>query len=350
MTAEWREVQLGDVADLLTGYPFKSQHYSDDQEDPRVLGGDNIIQGALRWDSIRRWPRRMVEGLDGYWLRRHDVVLAMDRPWIEAGLKHAAIGAADLPALLVQRTARLRGTDQLDSGFLRYVIGSRGFTQHVVGVQTGTAVPHISPSQIKEFRFKLPPVPVQQAIAHILGTLDDKIELNRRMSETLEAMARALFKSWFVDFLPVRAKQRARTQTGDPVRAKAEGRLPAAPGAAQAGDAGLPKDVSDLFPNSFQDSELGEIPKGWGIGTVGDLAASIYSGGTPSTQNLDYWGGEIPWLSSGETREKFIIGTEKKITESGVLGSSTRLAPALSTVIASAGQGNTRGQTSPSRI
>ena len=80
--------------------------------------------------------------------------------------------------------------------------------------------------------------PEQRAIAHILGTLDDKIELNRRMNETLEAMARALFKSWFVDF--------------DPVRAKAEGR-----------DPGLPKPLADLFPDSFEDSELGEIPKGW---------------------------------------------------------------------------------------
>ena len=86
----------------------------------------------------------------------------------------------------------------------------------------------------------LPPLDEQRAIAHILGTLDDKIELNRRMNETLEAMARALFKSWFVDF--------------DPVRAKAEGR-----------DPGLPKPLADLFPDSFEDSELGEIPKGWEV-------------------------------------------------------------------------------------
>ena len=84
----------------------------------------------------------------------------------------------------------------------------------------------------------MPPITEQRAIAHILGTLDDKIELNRRMNETLEGIARAIFKSWFVDF--------------DPVRAKAEGR-----------DTGLPKHIADLFPDSFVDSELGEIPKGW---------------------------------------------------------------------------------------
>ena len=89
------------------------------------------------------------------------------------------------------------------------------------------------------FQIALPPLGEQRAIAHILGTLDDKIELNRRMNETLEAMARALFKSWFVDF--------------DPVRAKAEGR-----------DPGLPQPLADLFPDSFEDSELGEIPEGVG--------------------------------------------------------------------------------------
>ena len=91
----------------------------------------------------------------------------------------------------------------------------------------------------------LPPVRERRAIAHILGTLDDKIDLNRRMSETLEAMARALFKSWFVDF--------------DPVRAKAEGR-----------DPGLPKPLADLFPARLVDSVLGEIPEGWGVGCVDD--------------------------------------------------------------------------------
>ena len=88
-----------------------------------------------------------------------------------------------------------------------------------------------------------PPPAEQRAIAHILGTLDDKIELNRRMNETLEAMARALFKSWFVDF--------------DPVRAKAEGR-----------DPGLPKPLADLFPDRFVDSELGEIPEGWEVSST----------------------------------------------------------------------------------
>ena len=101
-----------------------------------------------------------------------------------------------------------------------------------------------------ELPLPFPPLTEQRAIAHILGTLDDKIELNRRMNETLEAIARAIFKSWFVDF--------------DPVRAKAEGR-----------DTGLPPHIADLFPDSFEDSELGEIPAGWRATSLRNLVEIV---------------------------------------------------------------------------
>jgi type I restriction enzyme, S subunit len=199
VACEWRSAQLGDVTELITGFPFQSERYTDDPVAPRLLRGDNVVQGSLRWDGAKRWPRDATDGLDNYWLRDGDIVLAMDRPWIEAGLKYAAIRSSDLPALLVQRVACLRGTSELHTRFLKYVIGSQAFTDHVLTVQTGTAVPHISGGQIKSFHFSLPPLAEQRAIAHILGTLDDKIELNRRMNETLEVIARAIFKSWFVD-------------------------------------------------------------------------------------------------------------------------------------------------------
>lgn len=114
----------------------------------------------------------------------------------------------------------------------------------------GSAQPILNKTAFGKLDILLPPPSQQRAIAQILGTLDDKIELNRRMNETLEAMARALFKSWFVDF--------------DPVRAKVEGR-----------DTGLPKEIADLFPDSFEDSELGEVPKGWRVASLGDVADNI---------------------------------------------------------------------------
>ena len=240
MPKEWSTVRLGDAADLLTGFPFRSDSYVSDSAAPRLLRGDNVAQGHLRWDGAKRWPAEAAALMANFWLREGDVVLAMDRPWIEAGLKFSSVQRTDVPALLVQRVARLRGGKDLDTRFLKHVIGCRDFSDYVLSIQTGTAVPHISAQQIEDYEFCLPPLHEQSTIAHILGTLDDKIELNRRMNATLEAMARALFKSWFVDF--------------DPVYAKIEGL-----------DTGLPKHIGDLFPSKMVDSKLGKIPEGWEI-------------------------------------------------------------------------------------
>ena len=246
MTDRWSYAALRDIADVLTGYPFKSDLYVSDVGAPRLLRGDNVAQGVIRWNGAKRWAPTPGDKIDPYWLGEGDVVLAMDRPWIEAGLKFASIRETDLPALLVQRVARLRGSDRLLGRFLHYVIASRQFTDYVLSVQTGTAVPHISGNQIRGYEFLVPSLPEQRAIAHILGTLDDKIELNRRMSETLETMARVLFKSWFMVF--------------DPVRAKAEGH-----------DPGLPRPLAGLFPTRLVHSELGEIPEGWKLSSLPEV-------------------------------------------------------------------------------
>jgi len=197
--SEWPTVRLGDVSDLLAGYPFPSAEFTDNQADPRLLRGDNVGQGALRWDRAKRWPARGADGLDDYWLQRDDVILAMDRPWIEAGLKFAAVRDGDLPSLLVQRVSRIRGGSRLDRRYLKHVIASRSFTDYILSVQTGTTIPHISAKQILDFTFRLPPIDEQWRIAGILGALDDKIELNLRTGEALEGTAQALFKFWLLD-------------------------------------------------------------------------------------------------------------------------------------------------------
>lgn len=172
-------------------------------------------------------------------------------------------------------------------------------------LKDGTSNPTLSRDTFGAQAFPLPPLVVQRAIAHILSTLDDKIELNRRMNETLEAMARALFKSWFVDF--------------DPVRAKAEGRAP-----------GLPKSLADLFPDSFEDSELGEIPKGWQVKTIGDIA-DVLGGSTPSTKEQYYWsGGTHHWVTPKDLSGLLVpvmLDTERRITDAGLSQIGSGLLP-----------------------
>jgi type I restriction enzyme S subunit len=154
----------------------------------------------------------------------------------------------------------------LDSGFLRYWSRSREFAEQLDGMKISTDMaPYLSLSDQKRLGITILQIGDQRMIARILGTLDDKIELNRKTNTTLEAMARALFKSWFVDF--------------DPVRAKAEG-----------SPTGLPDEISDLFPDSFEDSELGEIPIGWEAGSIYDACSVVY--GAPFSSALFNANGE----------------------------------------------------------
>ena len=155
-------------------------------------------------------------------------------------------------------------------------------------MNTDSAVPGLNRSAFHAREIRTPPLPEQRAIAGVLGALDDKIGLNRRMNETLEAMDRALFKSWFVDF--------------DPVRAKAEGR-----------DTGLPGHIVDLFPDRLVDSELGKIPEGWGVGNLADISAASRQGVDPA--NLD---GDTPYIGLEHMPRRSISltdwGSARKVT------------------------------------
>ena len=197
----WPLVELGDHAEMMVGFPFKSGEYLNSPSDAvRLLRGDNVGQGTLRWDDAKHLASSAAEMHSTYVLAERDVILAMDRPWITAGLKYAYVRKSDLPCLLVQRVACLRGTATLDIDFLRYLIGSSTFTGHVLSITTGVNVPHISGRDIKKFRFALPPLVTQRSIASILRAYDDLIEVNRRRVAVLEEMARGLFEEWFVRF------------------------------------------------------------------------------------------------------------------------------------------------------
>ena len=167
----WVDTTLGVEIDLLAGFAFKSSQYTDSDNSVRLLRGDNIVQGSLRWDDVKKWPVAATKEYKRYELCAGDVVLAMDRPWIKAGLKRAQITPDDLPCLLVQRTARLRGSNSLDNRFLVYLISSDAFTQHILGIQTGIGVPHISGQHIKDFSFLKPPIKEQVRITGLLDNL-----------------------------------------------------------------------------------------------------------------------------------------------------------------------------------
>jgi type I restriction enzyme, S subunit len=214
-------VRLGDHVDLLTGNPFKSADYIGSGDGIRLLRGDNVAQGRIRWDNAKYWSADDAAVYQKYRLHAGDVILAMDRPWIEAGLKYAELRPEDVPSLLVQRVACMRAFPTLNQRFLACLIGSPAFTAYVLGVQTGTAVPHISGRQIQDFEFILPSLRDQQAIGELLGALDDKIAVNGAMAHAASSLAEALYAELAADAADTE-------QVGDLVELRYGKALPAA--------------------------------------------------------------------------------------------------------------------------
>ena len=254
----WRVTPLGDLVDIYDG-PHATPKKA--PKGPVFLGISNLDSGRLDLTQTKhvseedylRWTRRITP-------RPNDIVFSY-----ETRLGEAALIPKGLRACLGRRMGLLRPkSGAVDARFLLYAFLGDGF-QDTLRSRTvyGSTVDRILLTELAEFPIDVPrTIEDQRAIAHILGTLDDKIELNRRMNKTLEAMARALFQSWFVDF--------------DPVRAKMEGR-----------DTGLPQDIADLFPDRLVDSEMGEIPEGWEVASLGDVAALRRKGIDPASEASD---------------------------------------------------------------
>ena len=195
-----------------------------------------------------------------------------------------------------------------DSAFAYYLATEPSFHAFAVSQMTGTSGRQRVPTNaLGSYMVQLPPLAEQKRIASILGALDDKIELNRRMNAKLEDMARALFKSWFVDF--------------DPLRAKLDGRPPA----------GMDAAIAALFPDAFEESALGLIPKGWEALPVGDVVECV-GGSTPSTAVPSYWeGGTHHWTTPKDfstLQSPILLDTSRKITYSGLKQISSGLLPA----------------------
>ena len=195
-------VILSQYVEIASGFPFKSSLFINDSTQITLVKGENLQPGYIDWGKSKYWPSIEYEELKKYHLLTNDIVLAMDRPWVPAGLKWTYIKKDDPKALLVQRVARLRTKDYklLSQFYLRYVIGSPLFKSYIDTIITGINVPHISGKQIGNFKFKLFDIIEQKKIAAILATYDDLIDVNKKRIKILEDTATELYKEWFVRF------------------------------------------------------------------------------------------------------------------------------------------------------
>jgi type I restriction enzyme S subunit len=255
MAGEWREIALWDIAEYINGRATKPSELA--SNGVPVIKIAELNRGIT--EETDRIPPELVQ--EKHWVSHGDLLFA----WSGSVGIYRYTGSK---AALNQHIFRVVGKPGIDQGFLRYLLLSCMPVFHLHVQDKRTTMGHVTKQDLQRIKVRVPPLQEQRAIAPILGTLDDKIELNRRMSQTLEAMARALFKAWFVDFEPVRAKMEGRWQRGQS--------LP-----------GLPAHLYDLFPDRLVDSELGEIPEGWRVGTLPDLFDFLEGPGLRNWQYRD---------------------------------------------------------------
>lgn len=227
MSSEWKTLPIGEVCDFLNGKGISKSDYVQNSSIP-VMGANGILGYTDK--SFIDTPVTLIGRVGS------------------CGAIHKTTGAC----WVSDNAIIAKANDRCLQAFLHYFFMSIDFSPLI----QGSTQPLLTQRSLLTLTIDVPSINEQKEIAHILGTLDDKIELNRKTNETLEAMAKALFKSWFVDF--------------DPVRAKAEGR-----------PTGLPAEISDMFSDSFEDSELGEIPSGWSVEELRDCSLDISSGRRP---------------------------------------------------------------------
>ncbi|WP_053087241.1 restriction endonuclease subunit S [Cardiobacterium hominis] len=210
-------------------------------------------------------------------------------------------------------------TKEIDAGFLRAFLGSSAFMQQVEAMASGSVIRHFGPMHLKQMALPLPPLGEQRAIGNMAKLFAERLRNQSQTNESLEAMARTLFKAWFVDFEPVRAKMEGRWQRGQS--------LP-----------GLPAHLYDLFPDRLVESESGEIPEGWRHSTIGEEVA-VCGGSTPSTKEPKFWqGGQHCWVTPKDLSTlKFpvLLGTDRKITDAGLARISSGLLPVGTVLLSS---------------
>ncbi len=271
-------VQFGDIAKLR-----KSITKPDACAGQPYIGLEHIAEGSLSLNGIGT-----AEDVTSAKLRFYsgDILLGKLRPYFRKLIKAKFDGICSTDIWVIRAYDK-----NVDQNFLFYLMASDSFIDPIVQRSEGTRMPRAKWDVAEQLEFLMPPLPEQRRIAHILGTLDDKIENNRKTAKTLEAMAQAIFKSWFVDFDPVRAKMAGESRENICKRLK------------------LTPEILDLFPDRLVDSELGEIPEGWGVTPLdhmGNYLNGIAMQRFPSTGNDD----ALPVIKIAQLRSGCIDGAD----------------------------------------
>jgi type I restriction enzyme S subunit len=306
--SEWDFDTIGDSLYIKGRIGWKGLKKSEyiDRSDYRIINGSNVVNNNIDWFGCGYISEERYEESSEIMLKPNDIVMTKD----------GTIGKLAIIRSLEQKTTVASGLfvirvedNSIDVDYLYYYFSSFYFKELVKSRIEGSVIPHLYQKDLVALKLPLPDLSEQKAISKVLRTLDDKIDVNNQINKTLENMAQAIFKQWFVDFeFP--------NEEGEPYKSSG---------------------------GEMVESELGMIPKGWEVRRIGDECFCSL-GGTPSRQKSDYWNGDIPWVNSGEVNNFRIYKPSEYITKLGLEKSATKLLKKKTTVLAITGA--TLGQVS----
>jgi type I restriction enzyme, S subunit len=339
----WEIYRLSDIVDIIGGGTPKTrveEYWNGDIPWLSVVD----FNGELRWvyDTEKTITQKGLEESSTKLLKKGQLI-------ISARGTVGEIAQLGKDMAFNQSCYGLNGKEMLINDYLycllKYNVAELKTKAH------GSVFDTITRKTFEQINVALPPVSEQERIAKILSDLDGKIDLNHQINQTFESMAQTIFKSWFVDFEPVKAKIAA-IEAGEDAEGVTRAAMRAISGkiddeldqmqAGQPENYSQLKTTAGLFPSAMQDSELGGVPEGWEVGNFQGCCGRVESGGTPKRSEKNYWGGNIKWLASGEVRDVIVLDTTEKITEEGLKNSSAKLWPKGTTVVAM--YGATAGQ------
>ncbi|NCJ09559.1 restriction endonuclease subunit S [Serratia marcescens] len=349
MSSNWEFVRLGDHCSKIGSgaTPKGGKNVYLESGDVALIRSQNIYNEGFKQGGLAYITNSAAEKLENVCVLAGDILLNI------TGDSVARVCLAPnkyLPARVNQHVAIIRpDANVFDSRFLRYYLSSPAQQNILLTIASAGATRNaLTKGNIEELKVVKPMLSVQKWIADQLESLDRKIEVNRQINQILEQMAQALFKSWFVDFEPVKAKIAVLESGGSQ-----EDAMLAAMTAISGKDSDALmvfehehpeqyaelKATADLFPSAMQDSELGEIPEGWESSSL-SKKIKLTGGGTPKRSEPEYWDGDICWYSVKDAPAEsdiFVIDTAEKITKKGLNKSSTKLLPIGTTIISARG-------------